>query len=337
MISFENDYSETTNDEVLEALKKAKNEQNAGYGLDKHSKNAAKLIKELIKHKDVDVHFIQGGTPCNVLVMELLRPYEAIISVVSGHINTHETGAVEHFGHKILVAKDKEGKLIPDEIDRIVKEHLDEHQVKPKLVFISNATEYGTTYSKEELKEIRKRCDKYGLYLYLDGARLGNAIVLTNLTFKDIADVTDLFYIGGTKNGALLGEALIIKNNKFKKEFRFLIKQNLCMLAKGFVNGIQFETLLKNDLYLKNAKHANDMADLIRAALKKKNIKFLYETKTNQIFPILTHTQYAKLSKEFIFLKWSDYNDKTIVIRLVTSWNTKIENINKLISSINNI
>ena len=337
MISFENDYSETTNEEILEALKKAYNEQNDGYGLDKHSKNAASLIKKLCGHKDIDVHFIQGGTPCNVLTMELIRPYEAIIAVKSGHINVHETGAVERNGHKIVTVDGKEGKLLPQEIDQVMSVHLDEHSVKPKLVFISNGTEYGTTYSKKELLDLRKKCDKYNLYLYIDGARIGNALAATGLTFKDIADIADVFYIGGTKNGALLGEAYIIKNNNLKKEFRYIIKQNLSMLAKGFINGIQFETLLNNDLYMKNAKHANNMADKIRECLKKNHINCLYPTKTNQIFPIITIKQFNELKKKFKFSKWSDYKGNNIVVRFVTSWNTKEENVNKLIEAINSL
>ena len=337
MISFENDYSETANEEILEALKKAYNEQNDGYGLDKHSKNAASLIKKLCCHKDIDVHFIQGGTPCNVLTMELIRPYEAIIAVKSGHINVHETGAVERNGHKIVTVEGKEGKLLPQEIDQVMSVHLDEHSVKPKLVFISNCTEYGTTYSKKELLDLRKKCDKYNLYLYIDGARIGNALAATGLTFKDIADIADVFYIGGTKNGALLGEAYIIKNNNLKKEFRYIIKQNLSMLAKGFINGIQFETLLNNDLYMKNAKHANNMADKIRECLKKNHINCLYPTKTNQIFPIITIKQFNTLKKKFKFSKWSDYKGNNIVVRFVTSWNTKEENVNKLIEAINSL
>ena len=337
MISFDNDYSETTNEEILKALAKCQDEQNIGYGLDKHSANAAKLIKKACGHNDIDVHFIHGGTPCNVLAMEILKPYEAIISVKSGHINVHETGAVEHNGHKIIYANDKEGKLLPDSIDDIMEAHPDEHSVKPKLVFIANGTEYGTAYTKQELKAIRNKCDKYNLYLYIDGARIGNALLASGLTFKDIADVADLFYIGGTKNGALLGEAFCIKNNKLKEDFRYSIKQNCSMLAKGFVCGVMFETLFKNDLYMNNAKHANLMADKLRNAFSKKGIKFLYKTKTNQIFVILTNAQYKALNKDFIFSKWSKYDQNHIVARFVTSWATKEENVDALIKKLSSL
>ena len=337
MISFENDYSEICNKEILDALAKCKDEQNAGYGLDKHSDNAAKLIKKACGHNDLDVHFIQGGTPCNVIAMELLKPYEAIISVKSGHINVHETGAVEHQGYKILQAKDKEGKLIPESIDGIMAAHTDEHCVKPKLVFIANATEYGTSYTKQELKAIRNKCNKYNLYLYIDGARIGNALLASGLTFKDIADVADLFYIGGTKNGLMLGEAFCIKNKELKKDFRYIIKQNCSMLAKGFTCGIMFETLFKNDLYFKNAKHANLMADKLRKAFTSKGIKFLYKTKTNQIFVILTNSQFNSLKKNFIFSKWSKYDQNHIVARFVTSWATKEENVDAFIKKLSSL
>lgn len=334
MISFDNDYSETASSEIIDAIAKCKDEQNVGYGLDVHSKNAEKLIKKVCEHDDIDVHFIHGGTPCNVLAMELLKPYEAIIAVKSGHINVHETGAVEHNGHKIIIAKDYEGKLDPDSIDEIMSAHTDEHCVKPKLVFIANATEYGTAYTKEELKNIRSKCDKYNLYLYIDGARIGNALLANNLTFKDIADVADLFYIGGTKNGSLLGETFCIKNNDLKQDFRYIIKQNCSMLAKGFICGIIFETLFSNNLYLNNAKHANDMADQLRKALDDKKIDCLYKTKTNQIFPILTNSHFNELKKDFIFSKWSNYDNDHVVARLVTSWNTKQENIDAFIKKL---
>lgn len=337
MISFDNDYSETTNIEILEALGKCSNEQNVGYGLDKHSMNAAELIKKECEHEDIDVHFIQGGTPCNVLAMQLLKPYEAIIAVKSAHINVHETGAVEHTGHKILLANDYEGKIELSSIDEIINAHQDEHMVKPKLVFIANGTEYGTSYTKDELQALRKKCDEHNLYLYIDGARIGNSLLANNLTFKDIADVADAFYIGGTKNGALLGEAFIIKNNELKNDFRYIIKQNSSMLAKGFICGIMFETLFSNNLYMNNAKHANDMADKIRKALKDKDINCLYETKTNQIFPILTNEQFIELTKDFLFSKWSNYDEDHVVARLVTSWNTKEENVDSLIKKLTSL
>ena len=334
MISFENDYSETANEQILKAISDAKDEQNIGYGLDEHSKNAEAMIKKLCKHEDIDVHFITGGTPCNVLVSQLLKPYEAIICADSGHINVHETGAVEHLGHKILIADSKEGKIIPESIDKIMEKHTDEHSVKPALVFIANATEYGTSYTKEELQSLRNRCSKYNLTLYIDGARIGNALLAEGLTFRDIADVADIFYIGGTKNGALLGEALAIKKESLKKDFRYIIKQNCSMLAKGFVCGIEFETLFSNNLYFENAEHANKMANIIRKNLEFNGIKQLYETKTNQIFPILTNDQYKKLSKEFRFSKWGKYDDEHVVVRFVTSWNTRFENVSKLINTI---
>ena len=323
MYSFENDYSEGACIKVLEALNKTNFNQAVGYGLDKYCKDAEKTIKKIIRHDDVDVHFITGGTPCNVLAISTLKAHEAVIGVKSAHINVHETGAVEATGHKIITVEGKDGKIRPFEIDKVISEHTDEHMVKPKMVFISNATEYGTVYSKEELKELYKTCKKDKLYLYLDGARLSNALVASkNLTLKDMADNTDIFYIGGTKNGALLGEAMIIKNDELKKDFRYLIKQKCAMLAKARIIGVQFDALMKDNLYLDNARHANKCAQEIKNRLKKKGIKMYIDSDTNQIFPILSNKTISKLKKKYIFITWGPYDKNHSIVRFVCSWAT---------------
>ena len=323
MYSFENDYSEGACLKVLEAINKTNFNQAVGYGLDKYCKDAEKTIKKIIRHDDVDVHFITGGTPCNVLAISTLKAHEAVIGVKSAHINVHETGAVEATGHKIITVEGKDGKIRPFEIDKVISEHVDEHMVKPKMVFISNATEYGTVYSKEELKELYKTCKKHKLYLYLDGARLSNALVASkNLTLKDIADNTDIFYIGGTKNGALLGEAIIIKNDELKKDFRYLIKQKCAMLAKARIIGVQFDALMKDNLYLDNARHANKCAQEIKNRLKKKGIKMYIDSNTNQIFPILSNKTISKLKKKYIFITWGLYDKNHSIVRFVCSWAT---------------
>ena len=262
MYSFANDYSEGACPKVLRGLVETNYVQTAGYGLDEYCETAAALIKKTIGHDDVDVHFITGGTPCNVLAISLLRAHEAVISVESAHINVHETGAVEATGHKIIAVKGRDGKITPEEIRSVVADHTDEHKVKPKMVFISNATEFGTIYSKQELNDIYNVCRELKLYLYLDGARLGNALVATgnDLSFKDICDLTDMFYIGGTKNGALVGEAMVIKNDELKPDFRYLIKQHCSMLAKGRLLGVQFISLFEDSTYLDNARNADIMA-----------------------------------------------------------------------------
>lgn len=327
MYSFENDYSEGASKEILKAIVKYNYEQNTGYGLDKHSENASNLIKKLINNDNVDIHFIPGGTPCNVLAIQTLKPYEAVICADTGHINVHETGAIENNGHKILQVLNEDGKIRAFQIEQVVLKHTDEHMVKPKMVFLANATELGTTYSLDELRSIREVCDKYNLYLYIDGARIGNALACTNVTFKDIASIADMFYIGGTKNGAFIGEALVIINNDLKKDFRYLIKQNCSMLAKGFFVAIEFEELLSNDLYMKNANHANDMSNRLREILKIKGIRLFVETKTNQTFAIIKNELLESMKHEFIVSPWGKYNDEETIVRFVTSWATTIDSI----------
>ncbi len=325
MYSFANDYSEGACPEVLEALISTNYNQTDGYGLDEYCETASDLIKEKIGNKDIDVHFVTGGTPANVLAMCLLKPYEAVISVESGHINVHETGAVEATGHKIIEVKGKNGKITVQEIQDVVKNHIDEHMVKPRMVFISNATEFGTIYYKEELKEIYNTCKELGLYLYLDGARLANALVAqgNDLSLRDICDYTDIFYLGATKNGALMGEAMIIKNNKLKPNFRYLMKQHCSMLAKGRVIGIQFLALLKNDLYLENARNANIMAQALKYIFKQLGFKFYIESPTNQIFPIIDNNLLEKIKSRYTIIEWGKYDDNHTITRFVCSWATR--------------
>ena len=327
MYSFASDYLEGACPEVLEELVRTNTLQTPGYGLDPFCDAAADKIRSVIEKEDVDVHFITGGTPANVLAMCLLRPYEAVICVDSGHINVHETGAVEATGHKILAVPGTDGKISAQAIRSICLQHTDEHMVHPKMVFLSEATEYGTIYTKKELEEIRKACDENGLYLYLDGARIANAMCAegNDLTLSEIARLTDIFYIGGTKNGALLGEAMVICHPDLKPNFRFLIKQHCSMLAKGRIIGVQFNRLFENDLYLKNAENANQMAQTIKKALLKNGYEMFINSLTNQIFPILDDALVEELRKDYEFLTWSKYDDTHTVIRLVCSWATNKE------------
>jgi len=337
--SFINDYSEGCAKEILDALIKYNYDQDTGYGLDKHCLNAEKLIKKATQHEDIDVHFLTGGTPCNVTAISLLRSNEAVISCKSGHINVHETGAVEHIGHKIITVNGIDGKITANEIIEICKSHSDEHMVKPKMVFVSLPSELGTIYSLKELKEIRKVCTKYNLYLYIDGARLGSALTSkkADFTLKDITDLADIYYIGGTKNGALLGEAMVIKNEYLKKDFRFFIKQNDAMLAKGRLIGISFEEFFKGDLYYRLAKNANDSAELIRNTLLKKKVKMFSPSYTNQIFPVLKNSQIKQIENQYGISLWAKVNEKESVIRLVTSWNTTKDKVLEFIDFLNKI
>lgn len=340
MIYFLSDYSQGAEPKVLEALARTNAEHTDGYGLDPHCKNAAKIIKEMIGVGDCGVHMMIGGTPCNVItIAAALRPYESVISPKTGHIYAHETGAIEATGHRIVTVDGVDGKLTPKLIDRAFEEYEDEHTLCPKMVYISQPTELGTIYSKAELEVIFEKCRERGLYLYIDGARLGAALTSekNDLTIKEIARLCDAFYIGGTKNGALFGEALIILNKKMDDHFRFMIKRQCGMLAKGRLIGVQFETLLEggeNSLYYKSAAHANEMAKIIREELKKLGVEFYGNSPTNQVFPILPAKVVKELEKEVAFHKWTTERDGKIVIRLVTGWGTERGDAEKLISII---
>lgn len=333
MFSFVNDYSEGACKQVLENLVKTNFLQTEGYGTDDFCKHAGTLIKKLVGNDNVDVHFIVGGTPANALAVSLLKPYEAVICADNGHINTHETAAVEATGHKILQVRGINGKVTPKEIEEVVLEHTDEHVTLPKMVFVSNSSEFGTIYSKQELTDISNMCKKYGLYLYLDGARLGAALMSkeNDLTLKDIAELVDIFYIGGTKNGALLGEALVIINDDLKPNFRFLLKQRGQMLAKARIMGVEFITLLENNLYFELADNADKMAQQLNDLFKKHNIQMYIESSTNQIFPILDNELIAKLREKYVLGDWCKYDDTHTVIRFVCSWATKQENIDAFV------
>ena len=335
MYSFRNDYSEISHKDIIEAFLKVGNEQNNGYGLDKHSLNASNLIKKHIK-KDVDIHFLFGGTSCNkIVISHILKPYQAVLSVASGHINVHETGAIEATGHKVLTVKGINGKITKPEILKTLSEHNNEHMVMVKMVYISNSTEVGSIYTKNELKEIYQVCKQNNLFLFIDGARLGVALTseFNDLTLNDIAEMCDVFYIGGTKNGALFGEAVVIVNKELKENFRFSVKQNGGLFAKGFICGIQFETLFSNDLFFKLARQANDSAKFLKLGLKKINVEFYSESPTNQQFIILDNWIVKELSKEYSFEYWESLGNKT-AIRLVTSWATEIKAIDKFLNDL---
>ncbi|RRQ46008.1 threonine aldolase family protein [Chryseobacterium sp. SC28] len=327
--SFKNDYSEGCHPNILEALIKTNLDQQNGYGYDDYSNEARKLIKRKINDENADVHFVSGGTQANLLVISsILRPHESTISAETGHIFTNETGAIEATGHKIHGIVTEDGKLKPEHIQSVLDSHTNKpHQVKQKLVYISNSTEIGTIYQKQELKELYEFCQANNLYLFLDGARLGQALTseINDLTLQDIANFTDVFYIGGTKNGALLGEAIVITNDNLKEDFAFHVKQKGAMLAKGRLLGIQFLELMKNDLYFDLAKHSNVQAMKIKSAFQHRGFQFLSDTFTNQIFPILNNSQIKKLSGNFDFYVWKKIDEDNSAIRLITSWATPDE------------
>ena len=330
MINLKNDYSEGAHPLVLESIVHATFEQNDGNGYDIHCTNAANELMRQIHNENADIHFFLGGTAVNkTVISSILKPWQAVICANTGHINVHETGAIESTGHKVLAAKSRDGKVTPEGIRQVVLEHTDEHMVKPAMVYISNSTEIGSIYKKQELEEIRKVCDEYQLYLYLDGARLSNALACekNDITLEDIAKLTDIFYLGGTKNGALAAEACVILNEALKPQFRYAIKQNGAMASKGFLLGLQFEALLKDKLYLALAKHANEMAQKLVEVIKKYHYPFLSTPMTNQIFPIVPNEIYEKLKNEVLFEVWGKKDSEHTIVRFVTSWATKAEQI----------
>ncbi|CUU50094.1 threonine aldolase family protein [Clostridium beijerinckii] len=337
MYSFKNDYSEGAHSRILNALVETNLEQIDGYGTDQYTERSVNLLKKKIDREDVDIHLLVGGTQVNLTAISaFLRPHQAAIGADTSHINCHETGAIEATGHKVIAMRTNDGKLTPDLIQNVVDSHSDEHMVQPKLVYISNSTELGTLYTKAELIDLHDCCKRNKLLLYLDGARLGSAIVAeeSDLTLADIAKLVDAFYIGGTKNGALFGEALVICNDELKEDFRYFIKQKGGLLAKGRLLGIQFEELFKDDLYFELAKHANKMALMLKAAIVDEGYKFLTESFTNQQFPILPNNLIEKLSEKYSFNIERIIDSNYTAIRLVTSWATKEENVLEFIEDL---
>jgi threonine aldolase len=326
MYSFKNDYSEGAHPRILNALMESNLEQTDGYGEDCYTAKAVELIKEKIKVADADVHFLSGGTQTNLTTISaFLRPHEAAIAANTGHILVHETGAIEATGHKVISIEVEDGKLNASHIKGALDAHTDEHMVKPKLVYISNPTEVGSIYTKAELEEISGFCREKNLILFMDGARLGSALCSeeNDLDLSDLAALTDAFYIGGTKSGALLGEALVICKASLKEDFRFHMKQKGALLAKGRVLGIQFLELFKDNLYFDLAKHANKLTVLIARELSSMGYKFLTHSPSNQIFPILPNRIIEALQEKYAFYVWSKVDDENSSIRLVTSWATK--------------
>ncbi|MDR6524973.1 threonine aldolase [Chryseobacterium rhizosphaerae] len=337
--SFKNDYSEGCHPNILQTLLQCNLEQQAGYGEDEYSLKAKELIKEKIKKADSEVYLVSGGTQANLIVISsILKPYQCAISASSGHVLNNETGAIEATGHKILSIETEDGKLRPSDIIPVLESHKNvPHQVMPKLVYISNSTELGTIYQAKELEELSDFCRQNRLYLFMDGARLGHGLTseISDLTLERVAELTDIFYLGGTKNGALIGEAIVINTISLQENFAFNIKQKGALLAKGRLLGIQFLELMKDDLYFDLAKHANQQAMKIKNAFRSKGVQFLADTYTNQIFPIVSNELIKVLSESFDFFVWKKVNEDFSAIRLITSWNTGDDAVNSFIEIIN--
>ena len=333
---FRNDYSELAAPEVMEHLAEYAGTQIVGYGLDEHSARAAEyILRDFGLTKDeAEVHFVLGGTQANMVAISyFLRPYEGVISCDTAHINGHETGAVEGSGHKILTVKNTDGKILPADIDGIMAEYNNEHLVHPAMVYITEAAENGMVYTNAELDVLRETCDKYDLLLYLDGARLGVALTCgADVTAEHIAKVCDAFYVGGTKNGAMIGEAIVLKKNVIPGYFRNQIKNRGAMIGKGYLLGLEFEALFKDGLYYRLAKNSNDMAAYIKKGIEDK-VEFTSDSPTNQLFIRVSRSIAPELIEKYGLEIWTEEAD-TQVLRIVTSFATKKEDAEEFIEYI---
>ena len=334
MVYFTSDYTEGCHERILQRMLQTNLEQTPGYGTDYHCQNASRYIKHECAREDIDVHFLVGGTQTNMtLIAAALRPHQGAVCAESGHIHVHETGAVEATGHKCLTLPSPDGKITAEQVAQLVHLHrIDEsmeHTVQPKLVYISNPTEYGTIYSRHELEAISTVCRENGLYLFLDGARLGYGLRCkeNDVTLPDLARLCDAFYIGGTKVGALFGEALVLTHPSLREDFRYLIKQHGGMLAKGRLLGIQFETLFEDGLYWSISDHALRMADTLRAALRDAGLPMQVNSPTNQLFPIVPDTLLAKIREKYAVTYMNRVDETHSCIRLCTSWATREEDV----------
>ena len=337
MLSFESDYIQGAHEVVLRRLCETNLECLSGYGEDKYCKLAKEKIKCVCGVSDADVYFLVGGTQTNQIVIDtMLDDCEGVVCVNSGHINTHEAGAIEFTGHKVITLEHSSGKMRPDVLLEYLEDHFNDdnhtHAVFPGMVYISHPTEYGTLYSLSELSEISSICKRFNIPLYMDGARLGYAVTCngTDVTIKDIANLCDMFYIGGTKVGALCGEAVVFSKNNAPSHFFTKIKQHGALLAKGRLLGIQFDTLFTDNLYFKIGRHAIEMADKMRKLFSDKGYEFFIETITNQVFVILNKEQYNRLSKQVSFGFWECIDDQKTVVRFATSWATTQSDLDKL-------
>ena len=344
MYRFQCDYTEGAHPAIMQRMVETNMEQTDGYGLDPYCDSARQKIKDLCECQDADVHFLVGGTQTNTTVISAaLRPYQGAVAAVSGHINVHETGAIEATGHKVLPLPSGDGKISAVQVDEMCHAHFtdgsQEHMVQPGMVYISHPTEYGTLYTLEELTELSNVCHENHIPLYMDGARLAYALACSEnqLTLADIARLCDIFYIGGTKCGALFGEAVVIPKPGLIPHFFTIIKQHGALLAKGRLLGIQFDTLFTDSLYEKVGAPAIQAADQIRKTLKEQNFSLCFGSPTNQVFCIVDDTLMTRLEKQVEFGFWEKYDDTHTVIRFATSWATTKEDVDALCNLLCNL
>lgn len=338
MLYFSCDYAEGCHPKVLEALTATNMESTPGYGEDIYCQRAKEKIREYIKCPNADIYFLVGGTQTNQVVIDtMLSNCDGVIAADTGHVACHEGGAIEYSGHKVLSLPSSEGKINAADLKQFLVDHYDdanhEHMVNPGMVYLSYPTEYGTLYSKKELETIAEVCRGYDIPLYLDGARLAYGLAAggCGMTMADIAAICDVFYIGGTKVGALMGEALVFTKNNTPKHFVTQIKQHGALLAKGRLLGLQFDALFTDDLYMSMGGHAVDMATIIKADLAAKGYQFYINSPTNQIFIVMENSMVQKLGQQVAYGFWEKYDDRHTVVRIATSWATEIASVEELL------
>ncbi|GGN94686.1 threonine aldolase family protein [Saccharibacillus kuerlensis] len=341
MTRFECDYTQGAHPRIMQRLLETNLEQTSGYGTDEYCERARGLIRQACGAERADVHFLVGGTQTNTTVIAaLLRPHQGVLSADTGHIAGHETGAIESTGHKVLALPNTDGKITAEQVREAYESHwndaANEHTVQPGMVYISQSTENGTVYSLAELEALSEVCRECALPLFVDGARLGYALAAegSDVTLADLARLTDVFYIGGTKLGALMGEAVVIMNEPLKRDFRYLIKQRGGLLAKGRLLGIQFETLFEDGLYFEISQNAITLAMKMRRGLENLGLGFLHNSPTNQQFPILPNTLIERLREKHTFSTWAKIDANSTAVRFCTSWGTTDAEVDELLEDI---
>ena len=337
MVSFESDYIAGAHPEVLRRLTETNTESLPGYGTDLYSERAKQKIRDAIGIPDADIFFLAGGTQTNAVVIStMLADYEGVVAAGTGHVSVHEAGAIEYTGHEVLELPQRDGKIDPQVLEDFLSAFYEdanhEHMTFPGMVYLSHPTEYGTLYSKEELGRIAALCRRYGIPLFLDGARLGYALASreTDLTLAEIAKVCDVFYIGGTKVGALCGEAVVFTKHNMPKHFLTSVKRRGALLAKGRLTGIQFDALFTDDLYMRISRHATDMAEKMKAILEAHGLPLLLRSPTNQQFVILENERMKKLEERVAFSFWEKADETHTVVRFATGWSTTEEDLKEL-------
>lgn len=337
MLHFENDYNKGAHTELLNALIETNDQGLSGYRTDSYCQQVADKIREVCSCPQAEVEFLVGGTQTNqVVISSMLASYEGVIAAETGHVSSHEAGAIEFSGHKVLTLPSHNGKLLASEVATYIETFYADgnyqHMVFPGMVYISHPTEYGTLYSKAELEELSKICKHYQIPLFIDGARLGYGLAAkdTDVDFPTIAALSDVFYIGGTKMGALAGEAVVFTKKNRPKQFTTIVKQHGALLAKGRLLGLAFDRFFTDDLYLKIGKHAIDLAEELKIILEEKGYSFYLKSPTNQQFIIVENTKLADLAKNVAYSFWEKYDDHHTVIRLATSWSTSREDVTAL-------